>query len=317
MNYLTKILGIQIEHEKAEFSGLPNLINSRYKLQMVALDGQKAIFIYPKEGLEQIKALRSRIARIIKEYAYPVVLILKTITSRQKEYLIKDKIPFIVEGKQIYLPFMAVYLQQKSDREQIPGKKLLPSSQLLLLWFLYHGANELPTSLASRELNLTPTSISRASKQLESLGILKVKKAGVQKILYTDQEAKELFERVKDQLENPKKRTVYIPKELVTEDLLESNLTALSEYSMINESAVKYYAVCSISKWKDSMTDYLIDSDLQVVVELWKYDPRILSVNKMVDPLSLALSLKDEEDERVEEAVEEMVDALWRTDTKW
>lgn len=113
-------------------------------------------------------------------------------------------------------------------------------------------------------------------------------------------------------MENPKKRTVYIPKELVTEDLLVSNLTALSEYSMINESTVKYYAAGSISKWKESMTDYLIDSDLQVAVELWKYDPRILSGNKMVDPLSLALSLKDEEDEREEEAVEEMVEALWR-----
>jgi hypothetical protein len=44
-----------------------------------------------------------------------------------------------------------------------------------------------------------------------------------------------------------------------------------------------------------------------VTVEMWRYDPRKLSKEKMVDGLSLALSLKEDADERVEEAVEEML----------
>ena len=42
------------------------------------------------------------------------------------------------------------------------------------------------------------------------------------------------------------------------------------------------------------------------------YDPRKLSKKKMVDELSLALSLREDADERVEEAVEEMLNDLWR-----
>lgn len=34
----------------------------------------------------------------------PVILVLEKITIRQKEYLLRDKIAFIVDGKQIYLP---------------------------------------------------------------------------------------------------------------------------------------------------------------------------------------------------------------------
>ena len=47
-------------------------------------------------------------------------------------------------------------------------------------------------------------------------------------------------------------------------------------------------------------------------VEMWRYDPQKLSNTKMVDKLSLALSLREDTDERVEEAVEEMLNTLWR-----
>lgn len=41
------------------------------------------------------------------------------------------------------------------------------------------GEQELSTSQAAKNLELTPTSISRASKQLEEMGLLHIKKEGV------------------------------------------------------------------------------------------------------------------------------------------
>ena len=46
------------------------------------------------------------------------MLVLRELSFRQKEYLIREKIPFIVDGKQIYLPFMAVYLQERCSAEK-------------------------------------------------------------------------------------------------------------------------------------------------------------------------------------------------------
>jgi len=37
-----------------------------------------------------------------------------------------------------------------------------------------------------------------------------------------------------------------------------------------------------------------------VQLELWKYDPALFARNGIVDPISLALSLKDNDDERVQ-----------------
>ena len=174
------------------------------------------------------------------------------------------------------------------------------------------GEQELSTSQAAKDLELTPTSISRASKQLEEMGLLHIRKAGVQRIMQSEDSPKTLFQKAGDKLLNPIKRTVYIPKELVGTELLESGYSALAEYSMLNTPNVRCYAAERISQWKDAMTNNLQDSQVQVAVEMWRYNPRKLSTRNIVDELSLALALREDADERVEEAVEEMLNELWR-----
>ena len=109
---------------------------------------------------------------------------------------------------------------------------------------------------------------------------------------------------------------VYIPKEFMGTDLLESGYSALAEYSMLNTPNVRCYAAERISQWKDVMANSLYDSQVQVAVEMWRYNPRKLSTRNTVDELSLALALREDADERVEEAVEEMLNELWRK-IKW
>ena len=108
---------------------------------------------------------------------------------------------------------MSVYLQERCDAEKQPREDLLPSAQLLLLHFIYGGTKELPSSQAAKDLKLTATSISRASRQLEEMGLLQIKKAGVQKILLSEDPPEVLFQKAEETLLNPVKRTVYVPKE--------------------------------------------------------------------------------------------------------
>ena len=312
MEYLNKVLGVKVIYEDVEFKHLPNFIVTRYRLQMVSMNEEKVVLLYPKTELEQIEVLKKHIARIQKNENLPIVLVLKELTFRQKEYLIREKIPFIVEGKQIYLPFMAVYLQERCSAEKKPREEMLPSAQMLLLHFIYGGAQELSTSQAAKDLELTPTSISRASRQLEEMGLLHIRKAGVQRIMQSEDSPKTLFQKAGDKLLNPIKRTVYIPKKYVGTDLLESGYSALAEYSMLNAPNVRCYAAERISQWKDVMTNSLQNSQVQVAVEMWRYNPRKLSTRNTVDELSLALALGEDADERVEEAIEEMLNELWR-----
>ncbi len=67
--------------------------------------------------------------KIKESEGVPAVLVPDQLTYRQREYLLREHIPFIVADKHIYLPFFAVYLQPKQRRDN-----LLPSAQLLLLY---------------------------------------------------------------------------------------------------------------------------------------------------------------------------------------
>lgn len=137
MEYLKRVLGIEVLYENKALEHLPNFISTRYDSQKVSLSGQKAVFLYPKTELEQVETLKKHLERVKKVADCPVVLVLEQITARQKEYLLREKIAFIVDGKQIYLPFMAAYLQERCDAEKSDREEILPSAQMLLLYFIY------------------------------------------------------------------------------------------------------------------------------------------------------------------------------------
>ena len=51
-------------------------------------------------------------------------------------------------------------------------------------------------------------------------------------------------------------------------------------------------------------------------MELWKYDPKLLASDGIADPVSVALSIDSNNDERVEDAVDYMINNTWR-DLRW
>ena len=312
MEYLNRVLGIRVMYPDEALKSMPNYIRARYKIHAVTLDGKKTLFVYPKTELEAISAIKKHLETIREVQGAPAVLVPDHLTYRQKEYLLRDRIPFIVEGRQIYLPFMAVYLQERGDAEAQEIKTVLPSAQLLLLYFIYQGCGELLTSEAVQKLALTATSISRASRQLEEMGLIKTEKRGVQKAIFTEKTPEELFNSAKNRLCDPVKRTIYVSKSEVHTELLKSGYSALAEYSMLNPSAVEYYAADSITVWEKKASEKLQSTEDQCAVQLWRYDPKILAADGCVDRLSLALALRDDKDVRVEEAVEEMLAQVWR-----
>lgn len=313
MEYLNRVLGISTYYLPDIVDSLPNFILSRYELKVVMLDGNKAVFVYPREELESVDVVKKHLDRISKTENAFSVLVLDRLTYRQKEYLLRDHIPFVVDGKQIYLPFMATYLQERGDSEKTETTVILPSAQVLLLHYIYHGCGELMTSEAAVGLGFTSTSISRASRQLEELGLVRLEKRGVQKVMFTDKSPEDLFRSAGRVLSSPVKRTIYVPKTEIKDAQLLSGYSALSEFSELNPPLLDTFAAESVTDLEKVSSLRLQNSEEQCAVELWRYDPKKLSDDGCVDRLSLALALRDNKDERVEEAVEEMTAQVWRS----
>ena len=313
MDYICNTLGITLEHQEWDKKiQVPFFILARYQIECILLDHVKTLFLYPKTELDQIVTVKKHILRIQRIEKLPVVLILDKMTRQRRQYFLDAHIPFVVENKQIYLPFLGVFLQERFDTENVLTVKLQPSAQVLFFYYIYKNENRLYMNEAIRVLGFSAMTITRAMRQLVQTGIFSSKKDGVQKVLYATAKRKELYQKMKPFLISPVRRRIYIAKEERTQKMVLSGNTALSAMRMLNPPRLNCYAIESNAVKELQGTKMLLNGENQVCVELWKYDPQILTDNDRVDSLSLALSFIDEKDERVEEAVEEVLNGLWR-----
>lgn len=224
--------------------------------------------------------------------------------------MISAHVPFIVPDKQIYLPFMGIALQNRFDAGNVNAAKLQPSAQVLFFYYLYQKKQRIYAGDACKKLGLSGMTVTRAVRQLEQTTFFTTEKDGVQKILIGKYAAQELYDKMQPYLISPVRKAIYVDKREPLPPMRTAGMSALSQMSMINPPDIPCYAVNG-KKGAPAGTDILMDASAQVRVELWKYDPNILAGEGMVDPLSLGMSLKEDSDERIEEAVDMMLNKIW------
>ncbi len=310
MDLIRKVFNIRIKYTDETYS-LPNYMRGRYVIRSAWFDQQKVFLLYPKTKLDTLSAIRKHIEKMRSIEKIPVVLVLDRITARERQGMIEAGIPFIVSDKQCFLPFLGMLLTERCDAELEPKQKLIPSAQMLLFYYIYTMEKDLFTSSAVTALGVSAMTITRAVRNLEQTGLIQVYKSGVQKVMTTDLTRKELYERAKPYLLNPIKRTVYIPTDKVDKSLRYAGDSALSIASMLNPPRIQCFAAASDETWKSDVTDLLISEQDQVALQIWKYDPTVLTDENHVDSLSLAACYMDENDERIENCIDEMLDDYW------
>lgn len=303
----TNILGIPIKYEQwNKENALPLYITGSYGFQTAIIDKQRCIMLTLTDELTTLPALKKQIKKIQEVDNVPVVLALSTVSSYRRKSLIENKIPFITE-KQVYLPFMgALLVNQKEPEKEI--KKFMFSTQQLVLLYIYNKKKKLYMSEATVMLPFTAMTLSRAVKQLEAVGLFKVTKDGVNKVIEARYENWELFEKMKKYLSTPVRMTGYLEKSNLTKDMVIAGETALAEKSMLNPGGITTYAVYTRLFDKKNLMNELVDPDKQVRLELWEYDPKQFTDENIADSLSIILSFGDSNDERIEEAVEELLE---------
>ncbi|WMJ77800.1 MULTISPECIES: helix-turn-helix domain-containing protein [unclassified Sedimentibacter] len=249
-----------------------------------------------------------------------LVFLYNNISPYRRKALIQNRIPFIVENGQMYLPFLGLDLKKMIDKNSKSIEKFSSTAQLVFLYFLYNKDLTLNTTELAKKLNTTAMTASRALNDLYSLGILKYDiggKTGKSKNYKRIADTK-YFDIGNKYLKNPVNKVVYMDQSAynIAYDFPIAGLEALSMNSMINPSARSIRAI-SKQKLYDLM-DY-IEKDIYKIkdmnlmeLQIWDYDPMIFAKNNVVDLASLAASFSGTSDERIEQAIEESLKGeLW------
>lgn len=187
---------------------------------------------------------------------------------------------------------------------EVAADKMMPATQCLFLYLLYNNQNAyVLKKQAAEALGLTKSSITRASEQLKAMKLITEEQVGKEIRMKTVASGFALFQVARPYLVTPVQRIVYTERASVCGEMCLAGESALSKVSMLGEPK---YNTLAIYKGDDLVRDF-VELDIKwqedtdaVQIELWKYKPELFAKDGIVDPVSLALSLSDNADERVQ-----------------
>ncbi|SEH35289.1 hypothetical protein [Selenomonas sp. KH1T6] len=293
-----------------ETGKLPLAYRNRYRLSEMSIAGQGAVLVEPVEQ-EPLAAIKKQHRQLEIYTGSRCVLALRNMSSYARDAMVKEGIPFVWEGHQVYLPFLGMLLDSTKGRTVPQCEKISFLTQRMLLTALYQSWEEVTVTKAAGMLWVTKTAVSHSFDELEAINIpyLSVKSRARKLTIPKDKQV--VWETMKDSLRNPVIAT-YALKECPAASLLTAGLTALAEYSLLSEPACPAFAVSKkaisslkLTKSKLALAEKTPACIVQEIGYQIDFGP-----GTAIDPLSLVLSLNKEEteDPRISMAVDEMLE---------
>ncbi len=335
LQYIEEVLGIQptaTPITKSYLDKLPMYIHETYKLYSTELFNTVIILAELKNEKElSIQQTEKQVQQIRHLLNQKVVVVLENVPAYNRKRLIEKGLNFIVPGKQLYLPELLVDLREKYTHPRAKQKtdKLLPSAQFLLIFHIIHRNShwkieEHSFKEIAQKMAYTAMAITNAIENLRYHDLVEVQ-GEKEKFIRFRYDRHELWNVAQEQglLGNPVIKTVFLdemPKGLF---LLQSNASALPEYTDLNPSTQEYYAIEKTVFYGLQKSNTLINPngyEGRYALEIWRYNPLPLVdelPNNMpvVDPLSLYLSVNNSRDERIEMALTQIIEKFpWLED---
>jgi len=312
---------------------LPFFLQNLYSYHTSTLFGVPCLFMHPlnTEG-ETPAVVKKHWIATGKHFDGNVIYLISTINSYNRKRLIDQNVPFIVPNNQLYLPPLGIDIREYfKSTKQVNLKTLSAPAQAILIREILHGdCNNLCAKDLALKTGYSSMTITRAYRDIVDKNIANIEKIGREKILSFYFSGKELWEHSFSVLQAPTTKFIWaiLRDKKIDESKQLSTMageSALSCYTSISSPNIKTIAIpsttfstlkkdCNIKILKQNPDEYHpLKQDQSVMkIEIWHYDPHITSSDEnIVDPLSLWLSIKDIDDDRVEIAKDHLITKIW------
>jgi DNA-binding MarR family transcriptional regulator len=315
--YLSDTLDITVTLSKPANSGsLPFFLQDSYDMFQVRLLNEEFIVLASRNDSELTPAtIHKHIDIVNQNLKMKAVFVHSGISSFNRKRLIEYKVPFVIPGNQMYLPDLGIDLREYFIKKRSKADSLGPSTQAVILYALTQTTIEplTPTQLAEA-LGYSRMAMTRSLNEIESAELAEVSVVGRKRLVHFDKNRRNLWEKALPYLRSPVKGNVWL-KALIDElPVCQAGLTALACYSMLTSPKRQVYAAFA-KDWKHIKRKYpheiiFYPDEAGYKLEVWSYSPGLFAKSKIVDSFSLYLSLRDIKDERVESAMEEMMEGI-------
>ena len=316
--FLEKILrqNVIMTKNKEVYKKLPLVYRGRYDIFTVETNGALWMAIHPKDDVGLVMLRRDR-AGVEKMTGLNCAIFLDRTTFYIKEKMMEEGIPFVIEGKQVFLPFIGYLLSKENERELAPVHLISFLTRKMLLMAIYERWNEVKVSDVAKRIGVSTKSASRCFDELEYLNIDVLGMKGKSRVINIPDDRKQLWQQIERVLRNPVIRRFVLREDMKIEK--KAGISALCEYSLLSDNVYPTYAVTKRELKASGVKVEKQVSELEeigcVVLELGYF---IDFLGKgFQDPLSVVLSLtgEEQEEERVDISINEMLEEyVWSKD---
>lgn len=310
--YINEVLGVEAVYNRIgpeKLRELPFFLVKGYDFGEIILYNQRIILLIVKDEFTT-EGLRAHLEKIRTSLNAITVAVIPPVEAYKRLRLIGKRVPFIIPGKQMYMPDLFISLKEYGIKTE-ENKRLEfmpPAAQLLLLYHLQIATLEgLNLSMIANELNYNPMTITRAAYYFHNTGICRIE-GTKEKFLRFDKAKRDLWDTIEPRMINPVNRIQFYSGFTFDKNLKRTNLNALAHYTDLNDEPVEFYATRpGLKKFIEGVNLKPIDPlEGNICIEEWKYDPGLLTKTEFVDPLSLYLCFRENKNERIEMALEEL-----------
>ena len=305
------------ERSKAQMEGATIGDLLTYKFYDGEFHGMPLLFAEPKGKVATPRCLSVTANNLTSLLQLPIVFLLPACPAYERQRLIDKDVYFVVSEKYVHLPML---LANERVRKTKQAKTLTPVAQYLLLYHLQIGSIE---GMAARDIEdkipYSYASITLGLTCLEDLGLCKkVAEGSKRKVIHFDMKGMNLWEQAQPFFVNPVEERIYCDDLLSDDSFPECGINALAHYTRLNPDPERtiMMSVKQLRNFKSS--EALVrpnEFDGNIIIEAWKYPPVTATGVKAewVDKLSLAISLREDEDPRVEGEVERLINEIeWK-----
>ncbi len=303
---------------KNELAKLPLYLRGNYVLYNGSIVEQNIIWAKVKSDgnytPDQIKKQGQQLKQFL---GLPIVFVFDEIESWERKRFLERRISFVQPFRQMYIPELFLQLndsiRSSENKNESRSKYLTPPAQCVLLYHLEVASLEKkPFQEIAKMVQYSTMTVSRIIKELHRFELVAIEGVKEKSIRFNSQ-GKALWEKILPILSSPVREVWFTDQILNDNHFRIGGDTALSTFTMLSESNRKTY-VTGKDEFRSMKTLGALKSlDKKYGdnrIEVWLYNPVILSENKNVDKLSLYLSLKHEEDERVKGALEDLINEI-------
>ena len=294
---------------------LPLFLREPYAYRFSRIHGRDVLLMIVQTPQTPSPAVISKQTGVVRDRTgLEPIVVLPSLSSYNRKRFVERGVSFIVPDNQMYLAPLGIDFREHNRRSRPDVKTVQPATQCTIIALLSRRlpGNEYAPSVLAEKLRYSYMTFTRVFRELESISFGDQLVSGRMRILRlsgVDRHA--LWNHVLPYLSTPVKRTetVLLRKEPKTELPL-SGISALAQHSNLSEPNRKTVAVNG-GQWRCIQREGAIKEvppteEAATSVEVWKYSPH--TWREIVDPLSLYLSLRDSPDERVQAALDLMLE---------